>query len=254
MRPIAALYSTFAQRAVDQIIHDVATQNQGVTFALDRAGFVSDDGETHQGLFDIALLRSVPNLTLLAPASGAELEAMLGWSVASGKPCVIRYPKASCPHELAAFSAPLESGRGVFVRESGAPVLIAFTGSLYPQADEAADHLAADGIGVDLYNLRFLKPVDEDNLLKILSAYELVVLVEEGVSSGGFGEYVSALAQRSGLRTHLVTLGAADSFPAQATRQELLAKAGMDAAGIAAATAAAFRATGRFTLLRSQAR
>ncbi len=253
MRPVAALYSTFAQRAVDQIIHDVATQNLGVTFAFDRAGFVSDDGETHQGLFDIALLRSVPNLRILVPASGAELEAMLRWAVSSGRPCVVRYPKASCPHELAAFSAPLEEGRGVFVRESGAPVLIAFTGSLYPQAAEAADHLAADGIRADLYNLRFLKPVDEDRLVEIMAAYELVVLAEEGSRAGGFGEFVASLGQRRGLRTRVLTIGAGDFFPGQATRQELLAGAGLDAAGIAAAAAAAFRAAGRLTVLRSSA-
>jgi 1-deoxy-D-xylulose-5-phosphate synthase len=254
LRPIVALYSTFAQRAMDQIIHDVAIQNLPVTFALDRAGFVPDDGETHQGLFDIALLRPIPNMSLLAPASGAELESMLRWAMERERPCVIRYPKASCPHELAAFTVPLEEGRGVFIRKAGASVLIAFTGSLYPQASEAADLLAAEGIGADLYNLRFLKPVDEENLCSIFADYELVVIAEEGVLSGGFGEYATALAEKRGLRSRMLALGAADMFPSQATRAELLAQAGLDANGIATATASAFRATGRFTVLRSAAR
>jgi 1-deoxy-D-xylulose-5-phosphate synthase len=252
-KPVVAVYSTFLQRAVDQVVHDVAIQTLPVVFALDRAGFVPDDGETHQGLFDIGLLRAVPNLVLLAPASGGELEAMLAWSLASGRPCAIRYPKTACPHETAALAAPLETGRGVFLRESGARLLLACTGGLYPQAAEAADRLAGEGIAADLYHFRFLKPLDEDYLARLLDGYDAVVVVEEGVASGGIGEAVAGLAARRLCRARLVLLSAPDAFPAQGSRDELLAAAGLDAAGIALRASAAWRAPAGLSLVRSGA-
>lgn len=251
LRPVAAVYSTFVQRSVDQVIHDVALQNLPVTICLDRAGFVGDDGETHQGLFDIALFRPVPNLDLLAPATAAELGAMLRYAVARGGPTVIRYPKAHCPHEAACFSAPLERGRGIFVREGRSPVCLAFTGGLYPQTAEAADILAASGIAADLYNLRFLKPIDEDYLASLMERYALMVFIEEGLRAGGFGEYALSLAADRGLRNSVAVLGASTAFLPQAGRQELLAAAGLDGRGIAATTEAAYRRNGRMTVIRA---
>jgi 1-deoxy-D-xylulose-5-phosphate synthase len=248
-RPVVALYSTFSQRAMDQILHDVAIQDLPVTFALDRAGFVPDDGETHQGLFDIVFFRSVPNLSVAAPASARELESMLRWAVARGRPAAIRYPKASCPHEIGAFDESIAEGRGVFVRESCANLLIMFTGGLYPQAAEAADLLLADGVAADLYNIRFLKPVDEDYLACVLAKYPTVIVAEEGMLAGGFGEYVAGFCARRNVRSRVVCLGAADRFPSQATRSELLASAGLDARGIAAKVSAAYREPGRLTVL-----
>lgn len=250
LRPIVALYSTFAQRALDQVLHDAAIQDLPVVFALDRAGFVPDDGETHQGLFDVALFRSIPNFALLAPASACELEAMLRWSLARARPAAVRYPKSSCPHEIGAFSECLCEGRGVFVREGGSDLIILFTGGLYPQAAEAADLLLSEGIRADLYNIRFLKPVDEAYLEKVLSRYPLAVVVEECVSAGGFGEAAASLIARRGLDVRLAVLSADDSFPAQATRAELLSEAGLDARGIAAGAGAAFREPGRLTVIR----
>jgi 1-deoxy-D-xylulose-5-phosphate synthase len=237
MRPVTAVYSTFMQRAVDQVIHDVCLQNLPVILALDRSGFVSDDGETHQGLFDIALFRSVPNLTVLAPAGEAELAAMLDWSLAAPGPCLIRYPKSLCPPDQPAFRLPLEPGRGVWTRRnvasSDALCCVAFTGSLYPQAMEAADLLEGLNIPTDCYNLRFLKPVDEDYLTDIMSRYELAVFVEEGVSGGGLGEYVSALSVRGNWAVRILCLAAGDCFYPQGKREELLQKAGLDGQGIA---------------------
>ncbi|MDR1247868.1 MAG: 1-deoxy-D-xylulose-5-phosphate synthase [Treponema sp.] len=233
-RPVAAIYSTFMQRAVDQVIHDVCTQNLPVTFALDRSGFVSDDGETHQGLFDIALFRSAPNLTMLAPAGSAELAAMLDWSLEASGPCLIRYPKSPCPPDQAAFHLPLETGRGVWTRRCvSAACCLAFTGGLYPQVMEAADLLETLKVTADCYNLRFLKPVDEDHLTEIMGSYGLAVFIEEGVSSGGFGEYVSALAIRRRWAVRLLCLAAGDCFYPQGKRGELLQKAGLDGQGIA---------------------
>ncbi|GAB1481458.1 1-deoxy-D-xylulose-5-phosphate synthase [Treponema sp.] len=230
LRPIVAIYSTFAQRAMDQIIHDVAVQNLPVIFALDRAGFVGDDGETHQGLFDLSLLKAIPNLSILCPATATELEQMLRWALSQEGPTAIRYPKAACPS--LALNQNLELGRGALLTHSGASSLIAFTGSLYAQAIAASDLLALRGIDVDLYNLRFIKPIDEEYLAALLSRYEHVLIVEEAVKSGGFGEYTASLIDRFKLSTKLQILAAPDHFPSHASREELLAQAKLDAEGI----------------------
>ncbi|MDR2101778.1 MAG: 1-deoxy-D-xylulose-5-phosphate synthase [Treponema sp.] len=235
LRPVVAVYSTFIQRAMDQVIHDVAQQNLPVIFALDRAGFVSDDGETHQGLFDISLFSPVPDMTILAPAGGGELALMLDWALAAPGPVMIRYPKAVCPGDVLACSLPLEKGRGVFIREGGGSLCLAFTGSLYPQVLDAAERLLARGIGADLYNLRFLKPHDEDYLTALMNRYEGVFFIEEGILRGGFGEYAAALGLRRGVSARVFTLGVGDSFAAQGKREELLRINGLDGEGIAAA-------------------
>ena len=203
LKPVVAIYSTFIQRAVDQIIHDAALQKLPVVFALDRAGFVADDGETHQGLFDIALFRSVPNVTILAPAGESETRLMLEWALEkrTAGPVIIRYPKSLCPQEIEAFSRPLKTGRGVWIsrgEKSGAKraVCLAFTGSLYREVKEAADILKERGIETDLYNLRFLKPIDEKYLADLMNAYKLTVFIEEGMREGGFGEYAAAMSLR----------------------------------------------------------
>jgi 1-deoxy-D-xylulose-5-phosphate synthase len=239
LRPVAAVYSTFIQRAADQIIHDASLQCLPVIFALDRAGFVSDDGETHQGLFDISLFRAVPGMTILCPAGEGELGAMLDWALCQPGPVMIRYPKAFCPEENRAFSLPLEPGRGVFLHLMGnnqAAVCLAFTGGLYPQALAAAEILEREGAGrADLYNLRFLKPVDEDHLAALMNRYALAVFIEEGIRSGGFGEYAAALALRRGCSARILVLAAEESCAVQGRREELLAMNGLDGPGIAAA-------------------
>ena len=269
LKPVAAIYSTFIQRAVDQIIHDAALQNLPIVIALDHAGFVGDDGETHQGLFDIALFRPVPNCAILAPASEAELRLMLNWALEdrpqaaaadgddaaidllalaerktfNGGPVIIRYPKSHCPVEIPAFSLPLELGRGVFVSgpHDDSRVCLAFTGGLYTQAVEAAALLAAQGIKADLYNIRFLKPIDEEYLTELIKQYELTVFIEEGISSGGFGEYAAGLACRQGIDAAVLALAVAEHFAALGTREQLLRFNGLDAHGIAAAALRHYR-------------
>jgi 1-deoxy-D-xylulose-5-phosphate synthase len=231
LKPVVAVYSTFAQRATDQIIHDVALQKLPVILALDRAGLVGADGETHQGLFDIALFRGAPGAAILSPASDSEMSAMLDWALekAAG-PAIIRYPKALCPEEKEAFSQPLEAGRGVFLSKGGT-VCLAFTGSLYPQAARAAEILKEKNIQADLYNIRFLKPVDEEYLLSVLKEYKLVVFIEEGIKEGGFGEKAASLAPNA------VILAVESAFleedRALGSREQLLAANGMDGKGIA---------------------
>ena len=233
LKPIVAVYSTFMQRALDEVIHDVALQNLGVIFALDRAGFVGDDGLTHQGVFDIALFRMVPNMTLLAPADSVELSMMLAWALRIDSPCVIRYPKAFCPRTDREFAMPLQLGRGVFLRKWNASICLAFSGSLYLETLDAAARLEQKRIPTDLYNLRFFKPVDEEYLIDILNNYELVVFIEEGVREGGFGEYASELAQRRRCIARILTLGIPEHFVSQGKREELLHANALDGEGIA---------------------
>ena len=240
LRSVAVIYSTFIQRSVDQVIHDIALQNLPVLFALDRAGFVEGDGETHQGLFDIALFRPVPNMTILAPASENELRLMLDYALRLDTPAMIRYPKTMCPAELPPFSLPLEQGRGTWLhRGFQSRICLAFTGSLFPQVFDAAERLRAGGIEIDLYNLRFLKPVDENYLADILNGYDLVVFVEEGIGAGGFGEYAAALARCRNCRAETLVLAASSDFAADGralgTRAELLRNNGLDGESIAGA-------------------
>ncbi|MDR0504016.1 MAG: 1-deoxy-D-xylulose-5-phosphate synthase [Treponema sp.] len=252
-KPVAAVYSTFIQRAVDQIIHDAALQKLRVILALDRAGLVGDDGETHQGLFDIPLFRSAPNTAILAPASESETRLFLDWALNREPDCehgpvIIRYPKALCPEETGAFSEPVVKGRGVWVLRENAKVCMAFTGSLYQQVLDAAAVLKKRGINADIYNLRFLKPVDEEYLCGIMNNYELVVFIEEGIKEGGFGEYAASLACRNRCKSAAAVLAVESFFleneQALGTREELLAVTGLDGSGIAKSVEAVLHCDG----------
>ena len=238
LRPVVAIYSTFIQRSMDQLIHDVALQNLPVIFALDRRGFVSGDGETHQGLFDIAIFRPVPNMTILAPASENELRLMLDYALNSNGPVMIRYPRASCPSEMPVFSLPLEDGRGVWLRQTiGSKICLIFTGSLYPQIFDAFKLLDKNGIITDIYNLRFLKPLDEDYLLDIFNSYSLVAVIEEGIMKGGFAEHAVSLAHSNNCKAQTMILSVTEDFftkgSSLGTREELLKEQRLDGAGIA---------------------
>jgi 1-deoxy-D-xylulose-5-phosphate synthase len=234
MHPVVAMYSTFLQRAVDQIIHDVALSRLPVVFAVDRAGFVSGDGKTHQGIFDVALTGCVPGLALLAPASRGELALCLRWAVGHGGPVMIRYPKAVCGPEVPDLDFPIEEGRGVFLRRLRSEVLMVNVGALMPQCLAAAHILNLAGISTDIYNLRFIKPLDADHLIAVLRPYRFVVTVEEAVLRGGAGEQIGRLAREAGMEgMRLLSLGVADEFPVVGTRDQLLEAAGLDGPGIA---------------------
>ena len=239
LRPVVTIYSTFMQRAVDQVIHDTALQKLPVIFALDRSGFVGADGETHQGLFDISLFQSTPNMTILAPASENELNLFLGWSICQENgPVIIRYPKTYCPQETSAFSLPLEIGRGVWVsKNEKSDVCIAFTGSLYREALDADAFLKERRINADLYNLRFLKPVDDDYLASIMNEYKVVCFAEEGIKTGGFGEKACALALQRKCSAKVLVIAAKADFlekdRALGTREELIIENGLDGQNIA---------------------
>jgi len=274
LRPVVAIYSTFMQRAVDQVFHDAALPGLPVVFALDRSGAVGEDGETHQGLYDIALFRPMPRLSILAPASAGELALSLEWALservpggeaAGGGPVIIRYPKGRCPREEEAYAEPIRPGRGVFVRRSGADALLVAMGGLVSLAAEASDLLlreqaaAAPGPapgGADVYDLRFVSPFDEEFFLEAAAPYRRIIVLEEGVASGGLGEGIAALIARRLPRASVRVAGFPSEPEAQASRDELVERAGLSAAGIAERVRAAEaedRLEGRIFVFRSAA-
>jgi 1-deoxy-D-xylulose-5-phosphate synthase len=233
MRPVVAIYSTFIQRAVDQLIHDVALQRLPVVFALDRSGPVPDDGETHQGLYDIALFRPVPGLAMLCPASVAEMNLMLAWALCQDGPVLLRYPKSACPTEMPDFESPVVPGRGVFAHHDGSDTLIVCTGGMYAEVHEASNILARSGTPADSYVLRFIKPLDEAFFLDSVSGYRSVVLVEDGIETGGIAESLAALLGRERPNLLVSVLAFDGLFYPQGTRAEILASAGLSPAHIA---------------------
>ncbi len=234
LKPVVAIYSTFIQRAVDQVFHDAALQGRSMVLALDRAGAVGEDGETHQGIYDIALFRSLPNIRVLAPASAVDLDLALGHAFAQeGGPTVIRFPKARCPREEDAYAEPWQVGRGAFVRRSGSDSLIIAMGGLVEAAVEAADSLLREGRSADVYNLRYVSPIDEEAFMEACAGYKRAVFLEEGAYAGGLGESLAGLLSRRLPRLFFTALGfPSEPFP-QASREELLERAGFSASCIA---------------------
>lgn len=228
IRPVVAIYSTFVQRSIDQVIHDIALQKAPIILALDRAGAVPDDGETHQGMFDISLFRPIPNMILIAPASAVELNLSLEWALSQNLPTVIRYPKSSCPTEQEAFALPMEAGRGVMVSEAeGAHLLFVCTGGIFPEVLEASRLLMLKGVQNDIYNLRFLKPLDKDYFLNIAARYDAVVFVEDGVRIGGIGTFLESLIHVQFPKIRSKLCGFPDNFIPQGKRSQILENSGL---------------------------
>lgn len=239
MRPVVAMYSTFLQRAADQVFHDVALPGLPVVFAVDRAGFVGDDGETHQGLYDLAMFRCMPNMTILAPSDGEELRHFLKLAFESGGPVIIRYPKArvACaPAPVGTFLAGRlpAAGEGTWVlRRPGARILACALGPLVSGALAASETLLAEGLAVDVYSLRRAAPLDSSLLRGVCAGFAAVAVLEEGSASGGVGEAIAGMLSGVAPGTRVVMRGVGALPPPQASREELLADAGLDAAGIA---------------------
>ena len=233
MRPVVAIYSTFMQRAVDQLIQDVALQHFPVIFALDRSGAVPDDGETHQGIYDISLFRPIPGISILCPAGAAELSLMLEWALEQDHPVMLRYPKAPCPTNEPAFLQPIETGRGVFTVHNDSDILIVYTGGMYAEVHTAVDILASSSMPVDCYLLRFIKPIDEGFFLDTVSSYRYVVFVEDGMETGGIAEYLSGLVRRRYPGILTKELAFSELFYPQGTRAEILSSAGLSPVHIA---------------------
>ncbi|MFP4695049.1 1-deoxy-D-xylulose-5-phosphate synthase [Thiohalospira sp.] len=229
-KPVVAIYSTFLQRAYDQVIHDIALQDLDVLFAIDRGGLVGPDGPTHAGSFDLAYLRCLPNLVVMAPADEAECYAMLTAGLAHPGPAAVRYPRGRGPGRPVA-EAPTEIPLGrAEVRRRGSRVALLAFGSLVATAAEVAEELDAT-----LVNMRFARPLDEEAILEAAANHELLVTLEEGAVMGGAGSGVLEALARHGRLAPVLQLGLPDRFQEQGSREELLAEAGLDAAGIRAA-------------------
>lgn len=232
-RPVVAIYSTFLQRAYDQIIHDVCLHRLPVVFALDRAGIVGEDGVTHQGIFDLAYLRSIPNMAVMAPRDENELQHMLRTALAYGGPCAVRYPRGSGTG-CALDSEPqlLPFGQGVVLRDGG-DVSIFAVGNMVEPALEAAEQLGEKGIDTAVINVRFVKPLDTGLLLRFARQTRRVVTVEEGILVGGFGSAVAELLMDHGMAdVELIRLGINDTFVEHGAPAILRDKYGLTAAGI----------------------
>ncbi len=238
MRPVAAIYSTFLQRAYDSLIHDAAIQNLPMVFAMDRAGLVGNDGPTHMGLYDIAYLLAVPNVVVTAPKDGAEMLALLRLGVRhDGGPFTLRYPRDSVPADVPALDQipELEFGSWEYLRQGGDAAILA-TGTMVAQALAAARILAGQGVDAAVVNCRFLKPMDEGILGEILAAHSAIVTVEEGTVVNGFGAAVAARsAAGKDALPRVVNLGVPDRLIEHASREEQLEEVGLTPAGIAAA-------------------
>ena len=244
-RPFCAIYSTFLQRAYDQVVHDVAVQNLPVRFALDRAGLVGADGPTHAGAFDVAYLACLPNMTVMAAADEAELVHMVATCAAHDSgPIALRYPRGDgVGVELPARGQPLPIGKGRIVRQ-GSRVAILSLGTRLGEALKAAEDLAARGLSTTVADARFAKPLDRELILRLAAEHELIVTVEEG-AVGGFGAHVLSLlaeagALDSGLKVRTMTLP--DRFQDQDKPERQYAAAGLDAKAIVAKVLAAFEA------------
>ena len=239
-KPVVALYSTFMQRAVDQMIIDVALPEANVVFAFDRAGLVGDDGPTHHGVFDMVYTRMVPNMRALAPSDEAELVHALHTALILEGPVSLRYPRGEAEGApLPDVPEILEVGKSRMVREGDDVALLAF-GRMVGQARAAAERLSAEGIECRVVDMRWVKPLDEE-AIAAAAACRLVVTVEEGVIAGGAGEGVLEVLGRQGATTPAVTLGIPDRFIGQGPVSQLFADLGLNAEGIAATVREALR-------------
>lgn len=242
--PVVAIYSTFIQRSVDQIIEDIALQNRHVVIVLDRAGAVPEDGETHQGIFDISLLRPIPNVTFMTCATKTDLEKCMDFAISAEGPVVIRWPKMTCSSDLPPFDSVPVAGKGVFVsaedfdpslavrleeKKQTKRILFACTGGIFTETLQAARSLLRKDIWADIYSARFLKPFDSESFIELASTYDGVVFVEDGVKIGGFAEYAERILGKDpgskNIRTKVLAFP--DLFSPNGTREQILSEAGL---------------------------
>ena len=245
LKPIAAIYSTFLQRGYDQVFQEVAIQQLPVVLAMDRAGIVGGDGVTHQGLYDIAYLRTIPGIALMAPADPPELDAMLRHCIAQPTPTAVRFPRGTVPDQVLSGNVRrLRHGRGVRLRPGDDLVLCAY-GSMVRTALEAAELLAAQGIEATVFNARFARPLDTRAIDRFVERFPLLLTLEEHAVSGGFGSAVlEHLATRESTDCVVRLLGVPDRFIPHGEASDWLARLHLDAKGVAARAARELRTIG----------
>ncbi|MEO6654918.1 MAG: 1-deoxy-D-xylulose-5-phosphate synthase [Pyrinomonadaceae bacterium] len=234
LKPVAAIYSTFLQRAFDQVIHDVCLQNLNVTFAMDRAGIVGADGPTHHGLLDIAYLRGYPNIVLMAPKDEAEMRDMMLTAIEHPGPAALRYPRGSgFGVDISEAPKQIEIGKGEILRDGGEVAILAYGSMVYP-AVEAAKNLEKRGIQSTVINARFVKPLDSELIIALAQSMRLLVTVEDAYLAGGFGSAVLELLEENGIsdKIKVVRMGVPDRIVTHGDPKLLMAKYGLDADGI----------------------
>lgn len=230
--PVVAVYSSFLQRAYDQILHDVCQQKLHVVFAVDRAGLVGSDGATHQGIFDLSYLTSIPGLTVMAPKNRWELSDMLRFAIRFDGPIAVRYPRGEAYDGLREFRAPIETGRSEMIYEESQIALFAL-GSMVSIAEKVRAVLKEQGYSVTLVNARFAAPLDEACIRRLADTHELIVTMEENVASGGLGEHVAAFVCKEQLPVQLLAVSVPDQFVEHGSVGELYEMLGLDAASVA---------------------
>jgi 1-deoxy-D-xylulose-5-phosphate synthase len=235
IRPVCAIYSTFLQRAYDNVVHDVAIQRLPVVFAMDRAGLVGEDGPTHMGLYDIAYMLAVPGMTVTAPKDSTEMLGLLRAGVDhTGGPFCFRYPRDSAPDAPPPMNAIPAVPYGTWeVLRRGADVAVMAVGTMVMPALAAAATLASEGLHITVVNCRYLKPYDELTLAAVVADHKQLLVVEEGTSVNGFGAFMAHVVTAMDVATRVAVHGVPDRFIEQASRARQLAQTGLDAAGIA---------------------
>ena len=227
LKPIFAVYSSFLQRAYDQILHDVCIQNLPVIFAIDRAGLVGSDGETHQGIFDLSYLSSIPNMTVLAPKNKWELSDMIKFAVDFGAPIAVRYPRGEAYDGLKDYREPIRYGKGEWICRESEIALFAL-GSMVKTAEAVREELKAEGYACSLINARFAKPLDEKMLEEVTEGHSLIVTLEENVITGGFGEHVTEYYNRSGRPIRILNIAIPDEYVEHGNVEILRREVGID--------------------------
>lgn len=231
LKPIFAVYSSFLQRAYDQILHDVCIQNLSVVFAIDRAGLVGSDGETHQGIFDYTYLSGIPNMHICAPKNKWELSDMMKFAVALDAPIAVRYPRGTAYAGLAEHRAPIELGKAEWIAREGGIALFA-VGSMVKTAEEVQKLLHEKGYKASIVNARFIKPIDEEAVLSACEDHEMIVTMEENVQSGGFGEKVLDCLNDHEKRIKCVMAAIPDAYVEHGNVELLKKEIGLDAESI----------------------
>ena len=228
LKPIVAVYSSFLQRAYDQILHDVCIQNLPVVFAIDRAGLVGSDGETHQGIFDFTYLSGIPNMHICAPKNKWELSDMIKFAVNLGAPIAVRYPRGAAYDGLEEHRAPIELGRAEWIYREREIALFA-VGSMVKTAERVRESLKEKGYDVSLINARFVKPIDEEAVGNACKDHRLIVTMEENVACGGYGEKVLDYMSRSGLQNRYLNISIPDAYVEHGNVELLKQEIGLDA-------------------------
>lgn len=231
MKPVFAVYSSFLQRGYDQIIHDVALQNLPVVFAVDRAGLVGSDGETHQGIFDLSYLSAIPGMTVMTPKNKYEMADMVRFALSLHTPAALRYPRGTAYAGYSEYRSPIEYGKAEWIyREKGLAILS--VGHMFEEAVRVRENLKKEQIGCSLVNARFVKPVDEEMITELSKDHSLIVTIEENVKTGGFGEHVLECVRRRHLPSDVLILALPDMYVEHGNVSVLRKENGIDSEGM----------------------